>query len=348
MVHVAVVGCGYWGPNLIRNLCSLSGCVVDGICDLDSDRLAHAARLYPGVRTTTDLRDFAGDPSIDAVILATPANTHYPLGRLFLEAGKHTLIEKPLARTSAQCEELIELARRKSVTLMVDHTFVYNPAVRAIRDVVAAGTLGEILYMSSRRLNLGLCQKDINVAWDLAPHDISIMLYALGESPVAVNCQGAAHFSPGVEDVATIALYFASRAFGVIQASWLDPRKVRETTIVGTRRMLVYDDTESLEKVRIYDKRVEAPPHYDTFAEFHYSYHYGDISIPFIKQGEPLRAECEHFVECIETGRTPDSPGEQGLEVVRVLEAASESLRRGGAMVRVDQGTEGLDARRSA
>ena len=196
--------------------------------------------------------------------------------------------------------------------------------------------MGEIMYISSRRLNLGLFQKDISVAWDLAPHDISIILYVLGEKPVSINCQGKAHIFPDIEDVTNISLNFSNGGFAVIQSSWIDPRKIRETTIVGSKKMLVYDDTEPLEKIRIYDKCVEIPPHYDTFAQFHYSYHYGDVHSPYLKQVEPLKVECEHFLDCIKTGKNPESSGEEGLKVVQILEAASRSMKNGGALVKLD------------
>jgi predicted dehydrogenase len=216
---------------------------------------------------------------------------------------------------------------------MVGHTFVYTTTVRKIKEIVDSGDIGELMYISCRRLNLGLFQKDINVAWDLAPHDISIILYIMGGKPVSVNCQGKAHVSPGIEDITNISLSFKNGGFATIQSSWIDPRKVREITIVGSKKMIVYDDTEPLEKIKIYDKRVEAPPHYDTFGEFQYSYHYGDILSPFVKQVEPLKVECQHFVDCVEKAVRPDSSGHEGLEVVRILEAATESLRNGGGTI---------------
>jgi predicted dehydrogenase len=214
---------------------------------------------------------------------------------------------------------------------MIGHTFLYSAPVRKIAEIVRAGDIGDIRYINSRRLNLGLFQKDINVAWDLAPHDISIILYILDEFPLSLNCQGNAHVTPNIEDVTNMSLSFRQKRFATIQSSWLEPRKVREMTIVGTRRMIVYDDLQTLEKVRIYDVRVDRPPHYDTFAEFHYSYHYGDSYIPHIKQEEPLKMECQHFIDCIENGTKPMSSGREGLEMVRILEASSVSLKNGGA-----------------
>jgi predicted dehydrogenase len=328
-----IIGCGYWGPNLLRNFRALAGCRVKSICDRDQARLQHMKSLFPEVEATTESAQVLGDASLDAIVIATPVKHHYPLARASLLAGKHTFIEKPMASSSAECQELIEIAERKGLILMIGHTFIYSSSVSKIVEIVKAGDLGEIRYINSRRLNLGLFQKDINVTWDLAPHDISIILEILGESPVELNCQGNAHVTPGVEDVTNLSLTFRHQRFATIQSSWLEPRKVREMTIVGTRRMIVYDDLLSNEKIRIYDVRVTRPAHYDTFAEFHYSYHYGDSYIPFIKQEEPLKTECQHFLDCIEKGNQPLTGGREGLEMVKILEAASESLKRHGAPI---------------
>jgi predicted dehydrogenase len=333
LINVAVVGCGYWGPNLIRNFHSLPGCRVGKICDSNRERLEHIGRLYPDSQLTQDFSSVVADSGIDAVAVATPVHTHFSLAQACLLSGKHTFIEKPMASSVAECRELIGIAERKSLTLMVGHTFVYNPTVRKIKEVVSSGALGEVMYISSRRLNLGLFQYDINVAWDLAPHDISIILYVMEKDPVSVNCQGKAHIRAGIEDVTNITLNFENGGFAMIHSSWIDPRKVRELTLVGSKKMLVYDDIEPLEKIRIYDKCVEVPPHYDTFAEFHYSYHYGDMYAPYIKQIEPLRAECQQFVDSILKGEKCDSCGRAGMKVVRILEAATESLRKQGALV---------------
>jgi predicted dehydrogenase len=333
MINIAVVGCGYWGPNLIRNFGLLSGCQIKRICDSNLERLEHVGRLNPGSQLTPDFASVVSDPGIDAVAIATPVSTHFPLARECLLSGKHVFIEKPMASSAEECQELIDIAQRESLTLMIGHTFVYNPTVRKIKEVVSSGALGEVMYLSSRRLNLGLFQNDINVAWDLAPHDISIILYVMEKDPISVNCQGKAHIRPGIEDITNITLNFQNGCFAMIHSSWIDPRKVRELTLVGTRKMLVYDDLEPLEKIRIYDKCVEIPPHYDTFAEFQYSYHYGDMHAPYIKQIEPLRIECQQFLDCILDEGKSDSDGEAGLKVIRILEAATESLKRHGAVV---------------
>jgi predicted dehydrogenase len=332
-IDVGVIGCGYWGPNLVRNFQSLPNCNLKAMCDVSPARLKHMKSLYPDVEAVTDFKDLLIDGKLDAVVVAAPVNHHYALAKASLLAGKHTLIEKPMASSSAQCEELVEIADRNGLILMVGHTFLYSAPVRKIVEIVQAGDIGEIRYINSRRLNLGLFQKDINVAWDLAPHDISIILHVLEEFPQAVNCQGNAHVTPGIEDVTNISLSFRQKRFATIQSSWLEPRKIREMTIVGTRRMIVYDDLQPLEKIRIYDTRVERPPHHDTFADFHYSYHYGDSYIPYIKQEEPLKAQCQHFLECIEGGIMPLTSGLKGLELVRILEAASKSLKSNGAAV---------------
>ncbi|HXG46489.1 MAG TPA: Gfo/Idh/MocA family oxidoreductase [Methylomirabilota bacterium] len=332
-IKIGVVGCGYWGPNLIRNFRTLPDCDLSLICDASTKRLQHMHSLYPEVEGCTDFNHLVNGAGLDAVVIATPVHTHYKMAKASLEAGKHTFIEKPMASTSAQCEELIQIAKAKGLVLMVGHTFLYSAPVRKIKELVDAGDIGELRYISSRRLNLGLFQKDINVAWDLAPHDISIILHIMGDVPRSVNCWGKAHVTPEIEDISVMGLDFPNQRCAIIQSSWLDPRKVREMTIVGSRRMIVYDDIETLEKVKIFDARVDRPPHYDTFAEFHYSYHYGDIYVPYIKQEEPLKVECQHFLDCIIQGKKPLTSGERGYQLVRILEASSESIRRGGAAV---------------
>jgi predicted dehydrogenase len=339
-IVVGVVGCGYWGPNLVRNFKSLPNCNLKAMCDVNDSRLKHMRSLYPDVEGMTNFEHMLNGTGLDAVVVAAPVKHHYPLAKAALLAGKHTLIEKPMASSSAECEELVDIAERNGLVLMVGHTFLYSAPVRKIVEIVEAGDIGEIRYINARRLNLGLFQKDINVAWDLAPHDISIILHVLGEFPRVVNCQGNAHVTPGIEDVTNISLTFGHKRFATIQSSWLEPRKIREMTIVGTRRMIVYDDLEPNEKIRIYDVRVERPAHYNTFADFHYSYHYGDSYIPYIKQEEPLRAECQHFLDCIEKGTKPLTSGHEGLELVRILEAASQSLKENGAPVNFPRSRE--------
>lgn len=336
-INVAVVGCGYWGPNLIRNFSALPDCRVKYVCDLDDKRLAHMKRLYQAVETTREFDTLIGDKELDAVAIATPVHLHFDLAKKSLSAGKHTFVEKPMTQTSEQSNELVQIAAKKKLTLMVGHTFIYSAPVRRIREIISSGDIGEIQYVSSRRLNLGLFQKDINVAWDLAPHDIAIILYLLGKPPLSVNCQGKAHINKDIEDVTNMSLNFENGGFATIHSSWLDPNKIREMVIVGSKRMIVYNDNEPLEKIKIYDKRVETPPHYDTFAEFQYSYHYGDMIAPYIKQTEPLKVETQHFLDCIQTGKTPESSGMDGLRVIQILEASSRSLKNGGAKVEIDR-----------
>jgi predicted dehydrogenase len=347
-IKIGVVGCGYWGPNLVRNFRSLPECNLKMMCDLNENRLKHLRSLYPEVEGATDYDHLLNGAGLDAVVIATAVKLHFPMAKASLLAGKHTFIEKPMASSAAECEELVEIARKKGLVLMTGHTFLYSPAVKKIKEIVDNGDIGEIRYISARRLNLGLFQKDINVAWDLAPHDISIILHIIGERPVTVNCRGSAHITPGVEDVTTMCLSFAKQRTAIIHSSWLDPRKIREMTIVGSKRMIVYDDVAPLEKLRIFDARVERPPHYDTFAEFHYAYHYGDMYAPYIKQEEPLKTECQHFLDCIKQGRVPLTGGQQGLELVRILEASTESLKRGGGPVELDHQQNGATVLRPA
>jgi len=335
MINFAVVGCGYWGPNLLRNLRLLPDCRVKIVCDTRKDRLAHMKSLYPDIDTTDDFDQVVNEDEIDAIVIATPVQFHYEMAQKSLASGKHTFIEKPMASSAAECAKLIKLAESKNLTIMVGHTFIYSPPVRKIKEIVNDDALGDIQYISARRLNLGLFQTDINVTWDLAPHDISIILFVLGKVPLSVNCQGKAHVNPEIEDVTTMTLNFKNNGFATIQSSWLDPNKIREMTFVGSKRMLVYDDLQPNEKLKIYDKRVETPPFYDTFAEFHYSYHYGDIYSPYLKQYEPLKMECQHFVDCIRSGARPESSGYEGLRVVQILEAASESLKEGGGKIEI-------------
>ncbi|HEX9783204.1 MAG TPA: Gfo/Idh/MocA family oxidoreductase [Opitutaceae bacterium] len=333
---IGVVGCGYWGPNLVRNFRSASNCRLKSMCDMNEDRLRHLSALYPEVAALTAYDALLNDPEVDAIAVATSVRFHYAMARSSLLASKHTLVEKPLAASPEQCEELIQIAQEKNLILMVGHTFLFSPAVNRIKEIIDHGDIGEIRYIAARRLNLGLFQKDINVAWDLAPHDLSIILHILEEMPHSVNCRGSAHVTPGIEDVTAMTLNFRHERSAIVHSSWLDPRKIREMTIVGSKRMIVYDDIAPLEKIKIFDTRVERPPHYDTFADFHYAYHYGDMYIPHVKQEEPLKNECQHFVDCIRTGRTPITSGERGLEVVRVLAAASESVKAGGSAVMIN------------
>ena len=336
MLTMAVVGCGYWGPNLIRNFSSLSDCRIKYACDADASRLNHMKALYPHIEMVSDFEAVVRDPDVQAVAIATPVCSHYSMAKACLENGKHVFIEKPMAASTENCRDLIRTAEERDLQVMVGHTFIFSPSVRKIKEIIDRGALGEILYVSARRLNLGLFQKDINVTWDLAPHDLSIILYLLGQVPISVNCQGQAHLNAGIEDVTVMTLNFGKGKLAIIQSSWLDPNKVRDMTFVGSRRMLVYNDLEPNEKIKIFDKRVETPPYYDTFAEFHYSYHYGDVYSPYLKMHEPLKLECQNFIESILHGAPCESDGHYGLQVVRILEGASRSLKAGGAQVELE------------
>lgn len=330
LLNIGLVGCGYWGPNLARNFNRLQGCRLKRICDRDKNRLAHMAELYPNARCTTQYDKLIQDEEISAIAIATPVHTHYKLAAQSLQAGKHTFIEKPMASSVAQCVKLNQLASRGKRILMIGHTFIYSAAVQAIKKIIDSGDIGEVLYICSNRLNLGLFQPDINVTWDLAPHDISIVLYLLKDVPHSLNCQGHASFRPDIEDVTTCTLQFSDDKYVVMHSSWLDPNKVRQMKIIGSKKMIVYDDQEPLEKIKIFDKRVDMPPYYDSFAEFTYAYHYGDVYSPYVKQTEPLKTETQHFTDCIRTGQKPDSSGIEGLRVVQILEASSISLKNKG------------------
>jgi predicted dehydrogenase len=337
MLKVGVIGCGYWGPNLIRNFTQLSRSEVVRVADLDETRLNYIKGLYPSTDTTTDYRDIISDPDIDLVAVATPVHTHYKFASEVLCAGKHAFVEKPIASSAKQAWDLIELAEKYQRKLMVGHTFIYTAAVRKMKEIIDSGELGDIYYINSQRLNLGLFQQDINVIWDLAPHDISIILFLLGLKPQMVSAIGTSHINKAIEDVAVLTLKFSNGLVAFVQTSWLDPDKVRRMTVVGSKKMMVFDDVQPTEKIRIYDKGVEVPKHYDTFAGFHYSYKYGDILIPKISGDEPLRAELDHFIDCIKNNETPLSCGWDGLHVVQILEAAEKSLKNENKPVLVEQ-----------
>src|SRR5215472_2090536 len=322
---VGVVGLGYWGPNHVRNLYDLRCAEQVYACDLDSKRREHIHRLYPGVIALSDFNEILANPRIEGLIVATPVSQHFPMARAALRAGKSVLVEKPLAMSRGQALELIKLARKTRSVLMVGHTFEYSAPVRKIKQLLDSGALGDVFYISSTRVNLGLFQRDINVAWDLATHDISIILMLIGQMPEAVSCQGQSHYRDGVEDVALLTLHFPGGVIAFIHVSWLDPHKIRRATIVGSRKMVVYDDTALQEKIRVYDKGVTVQPHYNTYGEFQLSYRYGDIQIPLIEEAEPLRVECTHFLDSIQNGTLPKTDGLSGLRVVSVLEAADIS-----------------------
>jgi len=331
-VRVGLIGCGYWGPNLARNLHEIPEAELVTCCDLDAGTLVKMRMLYPQVETTSDSSDLIGDENLEGVVIATPARTHYGLARAALLAGKHVLVEKPLAMSSHEARELMALAESRQRVLMVGHVFEYNPAVREIKSLIDRGELGEVYYVHSTRVNLGRVQSDINALWSIAPHDVSILIFLLGAMPETVSAHGGSYLNGKVEDVVFVVLSFPSGVLAHVHASWLDPGKARCMTVVGSRRMVVYDDVASEGKIKIYDKGVyrKGEP---IFGEFQYRVHSGDIAIPKIDMAEPLRIECQHFAECVRSGKRPLTDGASGLRVVRVLEAAQQSLEREGATV---------------
>lgn len=333
-VRVGVIGCGYWGPHLIRNLHDMPDVQLVGVAEERPERLEYVCRSYPAVRAFADHRRLL-DGELDAVVIATPIQTHYELAGEALAAGKHVLVEKPLAGTPAQAAKLILLARQRQRVLMVGHTFLYNPAVRELRRLVQEGELGRIYYADAARLNLGLFQRHVNVVWDLAPHDIAILMYLLDRAPQVVSARGSSYVQSGVHDVCYLELLFADETSAHVHVSWLDPDKVRRLTLVGDRRMAVYNDVSAVAKLRVYDSGVECPKT-DNYGEFQLAYRHGQIVIPYISWREPLRIECEHFVHCVRTGERPLTDGEHGLAVVAALEAADRSLRDGGLRVPVE------------
>ncbi|MBN1202252.1 MAG: Gfo/Idh/MocA family oxidoreductase [Anaerolineae bacterium] len=333
-VRIGVIGCGYWGPNLIRNFVDLPTATVVGAADLREERRAHIKRRYPQVTVTDNYRDLFS-MGLDGVVVATPPATHFPIARECLEHGLHILIEKPFTLDSQEASMLIELADARGLQLMVGHTFEYNPAVQALKDIMDSGELGDIYYISTMRLNLGLFQPDSNVLWDLAPHDVSILQYLLGSAPLSVGASGGACIFKKVYDVVFLYMRFPGDVLAHTRISWLDPCKVRHVTVVGSKKMAVYDDVELNEKIRIYDKGVETMPYTDTFGEFQLQYHHGDIVTPHIHFIEPLHLECEHFIKCIINGQKPRSCGRVGLSVVKTLEAAERSLNNGGLQEKI-------------
>lgn len=337
-IRVGVIGCGYWGPNLVRNFVEIPTALVVGVADLNQERLDHIKGCYPQITVTRDYRHLF-EMNLDAIVIATPPATHYALACDALLHGLHVLVEKPLTLVSEESQHLIELAEERKRLLMVGHTFVYNPAVRALKRIIDDGEIGQVYYIDAVRVSLGLFQKDLNVLWDLAPHDVSILLYILGCRPTSVSARGTSCVQRDIEDVAYMDLAFPENILAHVHLSWLDPCKVRRITIVGSDKMLVYDDVESLEKIKVYDKGVERPPYTDTFGDFHFSYRYGDITIPNIRFTEPLRVECTHFLECIQTHKSPETDGHEGLDVVNVIEAAERSLRNGGSREQITYGS---------
>lgn len=334
MIGIGIIGYGYWGPNLVRNMAETPGAQVVAVSDLSQDRLAQAQSRYPAIRTTTDCRDLFADPAIDAIVVATPVSTHFDLSMQALQSGKHVLVEKPLVSTLDQGLRLLDEAARRNLVLMVDHTFVYTGAVRKIREIAASGELGPIYYYDSVRINLGLFQRDINVLWDLAVHDLAIMDYVLDARPYVVSATGIAHFG-GKEDIAYLTCLLENSAIAHIHVSWLAPVKVRRTLIGGGQQMIVYDDLEPSEKVKVYDRGVTVS-NGDSVYQMMVGYRTGDMWAPKLNSSEALQDESRHFVQCISQGQQPDTNGDAGLRVVRILEAADLSLKQKGLPIELD------------
>ena len=335
-LNIAAIGCGYWGPNLIRNCVELPLISLEAVADLNWERLSHIRTRYPGIPFITDDYTEIFDSGIDAVIVSTPPETHFEIVSECLRNGLHVLVEKPLTTTSVQARQLVDLAAQHDRILMVGHTFEYNPAVRALRDAVASGELGNVHYIDAVRVGLGLFHPTLNVIWDLAPHDVSILIHLLGEVPESVSTRGLACVQEAIEDVAYVTLNFPSGVMAHVRLSWLDPSKTRRITVVGAKKMIVYDDVEAHEKLKVYDKRVDTIRHTDTFGDFQFAYHYGSIVSPYVHFEEPLRLECLHFAESVLNRTAPLTDGWNGLRVVEVIEAAQRSLAEGGAQLPVD------------
>jgi predicted dehydrogenase len=332
MIRVGVVGLGYWGPNLVRCLSDLPGCRLTAICDQNTDALQRISERNPEVQAFSDFSQLINSQTIDALVVATPTATHFKLALQALERGIHVLVEKPLAETSDQCRELIKTAKSQGCILFVGHVFLHSSPLAKLKELVVSGELGRINYISSRRLNLGPVRKDVSALYDLATHDISMMLHLLDCKPMRVSCTGIDLLNPNIHDVCNLSMHFPGSRMGMIHVSWLDPRKERLLTVVGDRKMAVYDDLDQ-EKIKIYDKGIVAPPVTGDFAEFQFSYRYGDSYCPYIQEKEPLKAECGEFIRCIQQTQVPLTDGANGLAVVEVLEAANQSMQLGGAPV---------------
>lgn len=326
--RIGVIGCGYWGPNLIRNFSEIAAAEIVAVADLRQDRLDSIASRYPTISTTTTYQHLF-EMNLDAVAIAVPPPFHYPIAKDCLEHDLHVLVEKPMTLSTEHAEALVRLAQQYKKVLMVGHTFEYNAAVEMLKGLIDSGELGEIYYINTQRLNLGLFQRDLNVLWDLAPHDVSIVRFLLGDNPIKVQASGSKCVLEDVHDIAFMCMVFPNGVICHSRVSWLDPCKVRTVTVVGSKKMAVYDDVETQEKIKVYDKGVQLP-YTDTFGEFQLHYRYGDVVSPYIRLTEPLRQECQHFIDCICNGTTPRSSGENGLQVVRILEAANSSLLDNG------------------
>jgi len=337
MIRIGVIGYGYWGPNLVRNFADLRDAGVTMVADRRRERLGQVERRYPSVRTTTDAADLIQSADVDAVVIATPVEQHFDLTMAALRAGKHVLVEKPIASSSEQAERMIEEARRRRLVLMVDHTFVYTGAVQKIRDLTRNGDLGDIYYYDSVRINLGLFQHDVNVLWDLAVHDLSIMDFVLQRQPTAVSATGLAHVAGSPENIAYMTMFFDGPLIAHVHVNWLAPVKIRRTLLGGSRRMVVFDDLEASEKVKVYDRGISVDPSPENVYQMLVGYRSGDMWAPKLALAEALSAEASHFIDCVSHGSEPTTDGEAGLRIVRLLEAASASMSAQGRLVTLEQ-----------
>lgn len=333
MIGIGLVGYGYWGPNLARCFSETEGCRLVAVADAAPDALGRASKRYPSARLFSDWRGLLSDPQIDAVVIATPVRSHHELARAFLGAGKHVLVEKPMTETSRQSEELIEMAAQRGLVLMVDHTFVYTGAVMKIRELITTGELGDIYYYDSTRVNLGLFQSDVNVIWDLAVHDLAILSFIMEDEPVAVSANGVSHVGGSPENMAHVTVYFGSGAIANLSVNWLAPVKVRHTLVGGSRKMVIYDDLEPSEKIKVYDRGISVAEDAEAIRNIRVSYRIGDMWAPRLTTKEALLTEAEHFVACVRDGATPLTDGGMGLRVVQTLEGATTSMRRRGQPV---------------
>jgi len=331
MIRIGVIGYGYWGPNVVRNLHRVEGSRVTYVCDKSPEMLRRAAHTYPDIKTTTNSCEVLCSPEIDAVAIITPVWTHFELAKRALENGKHVFVEKPFTSDSAQAEELIQLAEQKGLSIMVDHTFLFTGAVRKIRQLIDQNALGNLYYYDSTRVNLGLFQHDVNVIWDLAPHDLSIMDHLIGVKAEAVSATGQTHLN-GHEDIAFLTVYFPGKVIAHINVNWLSPVKVRTTLIGGEKKMLVWNDLEADEKIKVYDKGVDIKSREGVY-QMLVSYRSGDMWSPQVEQGEALKTELDEFINCINTGRKPINDGCAGWRVVKMLEAANQSVSKRGELV---------------
>jgi len=335
MIKVGVIGHGYWGPNLVRNFMLAPGSAVSAVCDQREERLTQLRKLYPNLSIYTDAGELINDTNVDAVVVATPVSSHFDLAMAALKAGKHVLVEKPIASNSDQSVQLIDEAARRNLVLMVDHTFVYTDAVRKMRELILTGALGEIYYYDAVRVNLGLFQHDVNVIWDLAIHDLSIMDYVLPSKPVAISATGISHVPGQPENVAYITLFFASTQIAHVHVNWLTPVKVRHTLIGGSEKMILYDDLDPSDKLKVYDKGITVTPGPEAVYKMLVSYRSGDMWAPRLDNTEALQTEALHFIDCVNHSRPPETDGPAGLRMVKMIEAAERSLRDRGRLVQI-------------